>query len=67
MTSVVEESFVPRLVVDNTKGDRDLAREQDKRNIRPEDFVFDYSGTETIIESTNLFNALTREEGWNGL
>lgn len=62
MTSVVEESFAPRLVVDNTEGDRDLAREQEGR---PEHFVSDYSATETIIEKASLFSALTGEEGFH--
>ena len=61
MPSVVEESFAPRLVVDNTRGEgRPMAEEK-------EFFMTDYTGTETIIESPALFNALTGEEGFGGL
>lgn len=62
MTSVVEESFAPRLVVDNTEGDRALAREQEGR---PYNFASDYSAAETIIEKASLFSALTGEEGFH--
>lgn len=57
MTSVVEESFAPRLVVDNTSVEESTE----------EFFVPDYSGTETIIESASLFSAITGEEGFHGL
>lgn len=64
MTSVVEESFAPRLVVDNTEGDRDLAREQEGEG-HPYSFVSDYSAGQTIIEKASLFRALTGEEGFH--
>ena len=57
MTSVVEESFAPRLVVDNTK----------ELDVRVDFWVYDPQDADfsEVIESPALYRALTGEEGFN--